>query len=181
VSHDLTTPDQAGTITMPGTGEAFDLTNVDDVLKAGRALAELISQAMSAKKKVDAVARFHMQAESAVRLQRGMYGAVQGTGRAEYHAQAIYDAAIDAGIPQDAVERMIPLERAVRDGRELNKLGTRDDAWAKAIAAGTTRKPGSVKYELERGPAAAPATPEAVKHAVAAERREELAARDRGI
>ena len=181
MSQDLVSPDQIGTITMPGSGEAFDLTNPSDVVKAGYALQELFTAVRAAKSKVDAVSRFHMQAEGAVRFQQGHYAAVQGTGRAEYHPDTIYDAAISAGIPQEAVERMIPLERAVKDGRELNKLATRDDAWAKAVAAGTSRKPGSVRYELEQSAVPAPATPMAIQEKVADGQAETARARRLGI
>jgi hypothetical protein len=180
-SNELAAPDQAGTLTIPGTGEAFDLTKPEDVVRAGYYLQELGSQVRAAKTKVDAVSRFHMRANAAIRFDHGRYGAVEKSGHAEYNGQAIYDAAIEEGLPQDAVERMIPLERRAASGTELNKLASRDERWRKAIAAGTNRKPGSVRYELQKAGEIAPATPQAIQQHVAADQAAERDARELGI
>ena len=170
-----------GMIMVPGTGETFDLTVPEQVLAASHALGQIAQQARDEKSKVDEIIRGMLQAGAATTLQIGQYEAQEGSGRATYDAEKIYDAALKAGIPQDAVERMVPLERKVKDGRELNKLANRDDAWKTAMALGTKRSRGSIFVELKQAQAPAPETPKEIQGVVQERQAEEQAAEEMGV
>jgi hypothetical protein len=180
MSTDLVADATKGQLTLPVTGEAIDLSKPADVLRAGHALQELWAQIRQAKERVDDAARAHMRERAATVLQEGQWEATQGAGKATFDWQAIYDAALAEGVPRDAAERVAPFERR-GDGRELNKLAGRDDAWRKAAAAGTSRSGGGVRYALKEAGAPAPATPASVREQAAAHQAEASRARRLGI
>lgn len=179
MSGELATPAQ-GKLVLPVTGEVIDLGDPEAVVRAGWALQDAAQKIRDIKSRVDEAARAHLAAVAATELQLGRFEVIQGTGKATYDWQAIYEAAIDAGIAQDAAERVVPLERT-GNGKELNKLASRSDEWRRAAAAGTTRSGGSLRYGLHEAQAPAPETPKAIQQQVRQERQEAQEMDDLGI
>lgn len=176
------------TATAPITGEVYDLTDIDQAAALSSWCSSVWGQLRTAKDRADAALRQRMLAGLVTSLQTENHEVTTGAGKAEYDADAMHDALMTLaedpanGIDPAAVEALFVFERRVVDGRELNKLASRDTVIGQVIAAHTKRGPGAIK--VKRRPAAqapAPVTPAYIQEQAAQITREESEARARGI
>lgn len=171
-----------GTVTIPGSGETFNLAVPGEAAAAASAAGLIANQAKDVKKKADAVLRFHLEVQGRTQTWLGDFEVSETTGSPEYDADFILNGLIEAGMDPAAAEQLFVVERKVANGTELKKLATRVDAYAKVIEQGTKRKRGYIRTKASSGPAApAPPTPVAIQQQVKTERAESQHDEDLGI
>lgn len=166
---------------MPGTGEAFDLRDPEQVAAASYQAGRMLAMLRNLKETTDGILRDQLKEHAQTTLMVGDVEVTEETGKATYDAETIYQGLIDAGMATDIAEQHFYYERKVKDGRELNKLATRHDDYAKAITAGTKRSRGRIVTHHKGPGAAAPKTPLVIQQAVSSRQDAEAEAENIGI
>lgn len=151
---------------MPGTGEVFDLTDIEQVAAASNMAGWMMSRLKTLKETTDGLLRECLKDEAATSFRLGDVEVVEETGPLVWDVEALYHGLEEAGLKGPALEALFQVERKVASATELNKLANRVQEYAEVIEAARSRKRGRIVTKRKAPGAPAPTTPKVIQEQV---------------